>query len=176
MRTNTSIFWAAILLVAAVAGGATGALITSYAVKSSPVAADKVLLIDSADPTATKTATLSSLAAAVVDWASPGVIGSTTPAAGTFTTITADGFDFGDPASGETGEIGLPEDPDNGTNTITLKAPANLAADIVLTLPSGVAPTTTTDACTAGQWWYATGYWYVCVATNTWRRAALSTW
>lgn len=173
---NKSIFWAAIFMVATIAGGATGALITSYAVKASPVAADKVLLIDSDEPTVTKTATLASLAAAVVDWASPGTIGSTTPNAGTFTVVTAEGFDFGDPASGETGEIGLPEDPDNGTNVVTLKAPASLSDDLIITLPSGVVPTTTTDSCTAGQWWYATGYWYVCVATDTWRRVALSTW
>lgn len=174
--SNKSIFWAAILLVAAMAGGATGALITSYAIKSAPVAADKVLLIDSTDPTSTKSATLSSLGAAVVNWAAPGVIGSATPNMGTFTTITADGFDFGDPSTGETGEIGLPEDPANGTNTLTLKAPAALVSDVVLTLPAGEVPASATASCTAGQWWYNASYWYVCVATNTWKRAALSTW
>ena len=132
---NTSIFWAAILLVAALAGGASGALITSYAIKASPELTDRVLLIDPNDPTNTKSATLGSLGALLVDWASPGAIGSTTPDAGFFTAITADGFDFGNPELGETGEIGLPEDPANGTNTVTLKAPAFLAADVIYVLP-----------------------------------------
>lgn len=171
-----SIFWAAIALIAAMAGGATGALITSYAVKATPVSADKVLLIDSTDPAATRTATLESLGAAVVNWAAPGVIGSITPAAGTFTVPTADGFEFGDPSPGETGEIGLPEDPANGTNTITLKAPAAIADDVVLTLPSGAVPASATAPGIPGQWWYDSGYWYVCVATNTWKRATLATW
>lgn len=133
---NKSIFWAAIFLVAVLAGGATGALITSYAIKASPELTDKVLLIDPNDPTNTKSATLSSLGVLLVDWASPGAIGSITPAAGTFTTITADGFDFGDPASGETGEIGLPEDPVNGTNVVTLKAPPAMASDVTYVLPA----------------------------------------
>lgn len=173
---NKSIFWAAILLVGALAGGATGALITSYAIKASPALTDRVLLIDPSDPTNTKSATLSSLGVLLVNWASPGAIGTTTPNAGTFTVITADGFDFGDPESGETGEIGLPEDPANGADTVTLKAPAALASDVVVTLPSGVVPASATAPCTAGQWWFASGYWYVCVATNTWQRATLATW
>jgi len=37
-------------------------------------------------------------------------------------------------------------------------------------------PATATSAGTAGQLAYASGYLYVCVATNTWRRVALSSW
>jgi len=133
---NKSIFWAAIVLVAVMSGGATGALITSYAVKASPELTDRVLLIDPNNPTVTRSATLSSLGLLLVDWSSPGVIGATTPNSATFTTITADGFDFGDPQSGETGEIGLPEDPDNGANVVTIKAPASMAADVVYVLPA----------------------------------------
>jgi hypothetical protein len=38
------------------------------------------------------------------------------------------------------------------------------------------APTTATDTCTAGQMAYASGFLYVCIATNTWQRAAMATW
>ncbi len=38
------------------------------------------------------------------------------------------------------------------------------------------APAATTSAGTAGQVAYDTGFFYVCIATNTWRRTALSTW
>lgn len=108
--------------------------------------------------------------------AAPGPIGTTTPNTGTFTSLTATSFDFGAPDTGETGEIGLQEDPANGANVITLKAPAALAADLVITLPAGAVPASATAPCTAGQWWYNASYWYVCVAANTWARAALATW
>jgi hypothetical protein len=119
---------------------------------------------------------VSAISGGAVDLTAPGPIGSETPNTGAFTTLTATSFDTSAPASGETGEIGLQENPDNGTNVITLKAPASLAADLVLTLPTGTAPTSATDSCTAGQWWFASGYWYVCVAADTWQRAALATW
>lgn len=109
-------------------------------------------------------------------FAAPGAIGSTTPGTGAFTSITATSFDFGAPATGQTGEIGLQENPANGNNLVTLKAPASLAADLVITLPTGVVPSTATSSCTAGQWWYDASYWYVCVATDTWKRTALATW
>ena len=121
-------------------------------------------------------ASLPYAAGGTVNLSAPGPIGATTPSTGAFTTVTASSFDTSAPATGETGEIGLAEDPANGTNTITLKAPSALAADVVLTLPAGAVPASATTACTAGQWWFASGYWYVCVATNTWQRAALATW
>jgi hypothetical protein len=37
-------------------------------------------------------------------------------------------------------------------------------------------PATATSTGVAGQVAYASGFLYVCVATNTWRRTALSTW
>jgi hypothetical protein len=48
-------------------------------------------------------------------------------------------------------------------------------------LDSKVGPWTTVPASatatgTAGQLAYASGYLYVCVATNTWKRVALSSW
>jgi hypothetical protein len=37
-------------------------------------------------------------------------------------------------------------------------------------------PSTATSTGTAGQLAYASGFLYVCVATNTWKRVALSSW
>lgn len=42
--------------------------------------------------------------------------------------------------------------------------------------PWVAAPATATSTGTAGQLAYASGYLYVCVATNTWKRTALSSW
>jgi hypothetical protein len=42
--------------------------------------------------------------------------------------------------------------------------------------PWVAAPATATSTGTAGQIAYASGYFYVCVATNTWKRIALSSW
>jgi len=38
------------------------------------------------------------------------------------------------------------------------------------------APRASSSACTAGSWAYDGNYVYVCVATNAWRRTALSAW
>lgn len=71
-----------------------------------------------------------------VDLTAPGPIGTATPDVGNFTVLTATAIDSGAPASGETGEMSLLEDPDNGTDRITLKAPADVFGDVVLTLPA----------------------------------------
>jgi hypothetical protein len=70
-----------------------------------------------------------------VDLTAPGPIGSVTPDTGAFTTLTAVSYEVSAPASGETGEIALPENPDNGTDLVTLKAPASVLGDVVFTLP-----------------------------------------
>jgi hypothetical protein len=41
---------------------------------------------------------------------------------------------------------------------------------------SDSAPTTSSDTCTAGTVAYDSSYIYICVATDTWRRTAVSTW
>jgi hypothetical protein len=38
------------------------------------------------------------------------------------------------------------------------------------------APATSSSACAKGTWSIDTSYYYLCVAANTWKRAALSTW
>ena len=53
---------------------------------------------------------------------------------------------------------------------------AAIARDSEVTLAPVTAPTTATDTCTAGTWAYDASYYYVCVATDTWVRAALATW
>lgn len=45
-----------------------------------------------------------------------------------------------------------------------------------LIVSTGTAPSTASSAGTKGQIAYDTSYVYVCVATNTWKRAALTTW
>lgn len=49
-------------------------------------------------------------------------------------------------------------------------APASTTPVIV------AAPTTAADSGTSGQIAFDTGYVYICVATNTWLRAAIATW
>lgn len=43
-------------------------------------------------------------------------------------------------------------------------------------LPSNVPPSAPTDAGVAGSIRYDANYLYVCIATNTWKRCALSSW
>ena len=50
---------------------------------------------------------------------------------------------------------------------------ANVEANLRAT---GTAPTTATDPGTAGDIRYDADYVYVCVATNTWKRSAITTW
>jgi hypothetical protein len=37
-------------------------------------------------------------------------------------------------------------------------------------------PASATAACQAGAWSFDSNYFYVCIATNTWRRTQLSSW
>ena len=85
-----------------------------------------------------------------IDLTIMGPLGTITPDEGHFTTLVADSFDFGSPPAGETGEIALLEDPVNpGENSVTLKAPANIAADVIFTLPAVYG--------TAGDTWITDG-------------------
>lgn len=65
-----------------------------------------------------------------------------------------------------------------GDNTIRSKAgadPASATDGFVLSMKVDV-PATATSTGTAGQWAADTGYLYVCVAANTWRRTAIASW
>lgn len=60
---------------------------------------------------------------------------------------------------------------------IGLGLPAPLANAFTSNIPQLVtAPGTAADSGTVGQIAVASGFIYVCVATDTWKRAALSTW
>lgn len=87
-------------------------------------------------------------------------------------------------------------------NYVVISAPSALTGNHVITLPAsnpstgqtlistdtegtlsfdwprlgGTAPTSATSTGTAGEIRYDSGYVYVCVATNTWKRAQLATW
>ena len=43
-------------------------------------------------------------------------------------------------------------------------------------IPRGKTPSSATDAGTRGEVCWDASYIYVCVAANTWKRAAISTW
>ena len=80
------------------------------------------------------------------------------------------------------GEFGFATDTNqlfigNDTGSIVGPSPNNTQ---ILTqsgpIVSSAAPATASSAGIPGQIAYASGYIYVCTATNTWQRAALSTW
>ena len=76
---------------------------------------------------------------ATPDWASPGSIGSTTPNAGAFTTLSASGNVSVQPtgtAAGNTGEIRWYELAANGSNYTAFKATDAMAANVTYTLPT----------------------------------------
>jgi hypothetical protein len=50
----------------------------------------------------------------------------------------------------------------------------NGAAKFYITTPQ--TPSSATEACTVGQQAWDTSFYYVCISTNTWKRATLSTW
>jgi hypothetical protein len=80
------------------------------------------------------------------------------------------------------------------TGSFCLMAPASISASFLWTLPNSdgagmltvssdqisispsavPTPANSSVACTAGQWSNDTNYYYVCVAANTWKRVALS--
>jgi len=41
---------------------------------------------------------------------------------------------------------------------------------------ASIVPSTASSTCVLGEWAFDTGYEYRCIATNTWKRATLSTW
>ena len=94
--------------------------------------------------------------------------------------------DITGPGSSDSGNLILGTT--NGNITMFVGAPeeANVIARVSttgvnltqgnLTIAQGNAPSTASSAGTAGQIAWDSGYVYVCVATNTWKRANLSTW
>ena len=66
----------------------------------------------------------------------------------------------------------------NVTGDVTGDVTGNLTGDVTgnLTIPNSTAPSSKNAAGNTGQIAWDTDYIYVCVATDTWKRAALSTW
>lgn len=52
----------------------------------------------------------------------------------------------------------------------------SLAVDTTLIGIRVATPATATTACTSGQWSYDSSYFYICVATNSWKRTAIAAW
>ncbi len=61
----------------------------------------------------------------------------------------------------------------NVTGDVTGNVDGNVSGEVTL---EGTAPTLATDPGVAGDIRYDANYVYICTATNTWVRAALSTW
>ena len=72
-----------------------------------------------------------------------------------------------------TADISLPGVDQSGTQDTSGNA---ATATVATRVSDTTAPSTATDAGTAGEVRYDGSYIYVCVATDTWVRAALSTW
>ena len=64
---------------------------------------------------------------------------------------------------------------DNGTGT-SLQVTGGLSASGMFKFTSNAAPATAASSGTAGEIRIDSGYIYICVATDTWKRAAISTW
>jgi hypothetical protein len=63
-----------------------------------------------------------------------------------------------------------------GVTAVDSNGIAVVSADTSLVGFHVAAPATSSSACTAGNWAYDSNYVYVCVAQNTWKRSALSSW
>lgn len=63
-------------------------------------------------------------------------------------------------------------------NTAGNAVTSSITTDVLMRSLTSIvsAPTTSSTTGTAGQIAFDSGYIYYCVATNTWKRAALSTW
>jgi hypothetical protein len=60
------------------------------------------------------------------------------------------------------------------THMLEVTGSGNFTTYVILTNPH--TPANSSDTCEKGTVTWDTSYWYVCVATNTWKRTAISTW
>jgi hypothetical protein len=63
-----------------------------------------------------------------------------------------------------------------GVTAVDANGTAVVSADTSLIGFHVAAPATSSSSCAIGNWSYDANYIYVCVAANTWRRSALSSW
>ena len=65
--------------------------------------------------------------------------------------------------------------PQLGLTAVSVAGQTSLSVDTAVVGLRASTPATATDACTAGSWATDGSFYYLCVALNTWRRAALTT-
>lgn len=63
-----------------------------------------------------------------------------------------------------------------GVTVVDSNGTAAVSADTSLVGFHVAVPASSSSSCSAGNWSYDANYIYVCVAANTWRRSALSSW
>ena len=85
------------------------------------------------------------------------------------------------PASGDLAILADVSGTGNPTKTATTGDVANLATTVTLTSlqvvsQDSIVPSTASSAGTTGQMTIDSDYIYICISTNTWKRAAISTW
>jgi hypothetical protein len=66
--------------------------------------------------------------------------------------------------------------PGAGLTSIESGGATILSADPTLLGIRTAAPASSSAVCTTGSWAMDTGYFYICVSSGSWRRAALSSW
>ncbi|MBP6855372.1 MAG: hypothetical protein KBC26_00090 [Candidatus Pacebacteria bacterium] len=64
----------------------------------------------------------------------------------------------------------------NPTKTVSINTSGDIISPGKIVMTASSTPASTTTACTAGTIVWDSSYVYVCVATNSWKRSAISTW
>lgn len=123
----------------------------------------------------------------VSDFAAPGAIGGTTPAAGSFTTLSASGLITSTVASG-TAPLSVLSTTQVANLNVAMLGGKTFAAPGAIggTTPgsgkfsnlytTAAAPASATATGTFGEIRADADYIYVCTATDTWKRVAIATW
>ena len=134
---------------------------SSYPTKATPVAGDKVLIVDSQDSWRTKNVLFSSFVGLT---SLPTVDNQIMQATGMGT-------------YGWTSSIqGLIDDTAGAGDTDKLLSASSITTKIQTSRTPVTAPTTSSSTCTVGQWSSNSTYFYICTATNTWIKIAITAW
>ena len=129
-----------------------GTLVNSATAKTTPVDADMLGLVDSADSNKMKKLSWGNVKATLKTWIE-GVaieVGKTTPSAGAFTTVEA--------------------------NDVATFNDDVVVGGLLNVVGAKFTPASATDAGVKGQIAWDEDYFYVCVGTDTWKRVPIATW
>lgn len=74
------------------------------------------------------------------------------------------------------GATGVEIDVHDGVAQFQMNDNGTVFTGAVLRMNGMTVPTTASDPCFAGAVAWDSGFWYVCIALDTWKRTALSTW